>query len=101
VPETYYWTPIAEIDEHIVEFMFDADTEYGKVIRFALQLAVRHRDAEPGDRQIIRRYDCAHDHPHLDVYDQAGNQVDKRWLDNQVDKRWLDTSDLNEALNQA
>jgi len=61
----------------LIEFYQHVFYTRGSVTDFVYQLTIRPIVSEPRARKTIRRYDCAHGFPHVDVYNLAGEQIRK------------------------
>lgn len=92
MPDKEFWEEIDTIEDYVIELYFRIKTEKRMVVEFAIQIAIRQQTEERGTRKIIRRYDCAHGYAHCDVYNQAGEQIEKVPLDG---------FDLNTAFTHA
>lgn len=77
MPDKEFWDEIDAIENYVVELYFRIRTDGRAVVEFAIQITIRRQDEEGSKRKIIRRYDCAHGYAHCDVYNQAGEQINK------------------------
>lgn len=72
MPEKIYSFWLDEKSYLVVEFR----TVDGRVVSFVVRLMLISDDAE----KCVARYDTAHGCPHLDVVDQQGRLLEKKWL---------------------
>jgi hypothetical protein len=72
MPEKTYSFWLDEKSYLVVEFR----TVDGRVVSFVVRLMLISDDVE----KCVARYDTAHGCPHLDVVDQQGHLLEKKWL---------------------
>ena len=72
MPEKSYIIWLDELTYIVVEFI----TVDGRVVCFVVRLMRQFKEIE----KCIARYDTAHGCPHLDLVDDKGRLLEKKWL---------------------
>ena len=72
MPEKSYIICLDELTYIVVEFI----TVDGRVVSFVVRLMRKFNEIE----KCIARYDTAHGCPHLDLVDEKGRLLEKKWL---------------------